>query len=176
MAERARGEPIWPLFVVLGVVAGALALGTALTGERAPDAPALAPEQEADPEPGIPAPGDRVRVEVLNGGGITGAAASARDRLREGGFDVVYYGNAASFGRDSSVVLVRTGRDGAAGAVGEVLGVTRIRSEPDSSLLVDVTVLLGRDWGIGEAADPLDARPAERPWWDPRRLLGPSDG
>ena len=43
---------------------------------------------------------ERVRVEVLNGGGRIRMARSATDRLRQAGFDVVFFGNASTFGQD----------------------------------------------------------------------------
>src|SRR5687768_1490685 len=63
---------------------------------------------------GVPAApvrtGERVRVEVLNGGGRQGMARTATDVLRDRGFDVVFYGNATDPDGDSSVVLDRVGR------------------------------------------------------------------
>lgn len=95
----------------------------------------------------IPSHGDRVRVEVLNAGGVRGMAAEVRDELRDEGFDVVHYGNASRFDREDSVVLLRSGEAGTAHAVAAVLGIRDVRSEPDSTLLVEVTVLLGSSWG-----------------------------
>jgi hypothetical protein len=114
----------------------------------------------------------RIRVEVLNGGGRRGMARLATQQLRDAGIDVVYMGNADSFGHDSSVVLDRIGRPEDAARVAAALGLEDVRSEPDSALLLDVTVLLGFDWGELDAAEGL-ARPAETgevPWWDLRRL------
>ncbi|TVR53494.1 MAG: LytR family transcriptional regulator [Gemmatimonadales bacterium] len=95
----------------------------------------------------IPSYGARIRVEVLNAGGVRGMAAEVRDELRDEGFDVVHYGNASTFGREASVVLHRSGELGAAQAVAAALGIREVRSEPDSTLLVEVTVLLGSTWG-----------------------------
>jgi LytR cell envelope-related transcriptional attenuator len=109
--------------------------------------------------------GGRVRVGVLNGGGVSGLAADATNYLRDEGFDVVDIGNEASFGRDSSVVLDRVGDVAAARAVADALGIRIVRSEPDSNLYLDVSVLLGSDWrppGGGED------EPVDPPWWDPR--------
>lgn len=92
--------------------------------------------------------GPRVRIEVLNGAGQAGLAREATERLRERGFDVVYFGNAREFGLDSSLVLDRVGREEAAQAVASALGISNIRSEPDSTLLLEVTVILGRDWRV----------------------------
>lgn len=116
---------------------------------------------------------ERVRVEVLNGGGHAGAAREATEVLRELGFDVVFFGNAGTFDRDSSVVLDRMGTLPRARDVADALGIRRVRTEPDSNLYLDVTVVLGKDW---EPAPPPTAAPAvERParaWWDPRGWLG----
>jgi hypothetical protein len=91
----------------------------------------------------------RVRIEVLNGAGRAGIAREATERLRDGGFDVVYFGNAREFGRDSSVVIDRVGKDAAARAVAAALGIATVQSSPDSTLLLEVTVILGTDWPPG---------------------------
>jgi len=115
---------------------------------------------------------ERVRVEVLNGGGHVGAAREATESLRELGFDVVFFGNAGTFDRDSSIVLDRMGRVERARDVADALGIRVVRSEPDSNLYLDVTVVLGRDWE--PAPEPLAEPPAAptRPWWDPRGWVG----
>ncbi|MEX2465738.1 MAG: LytR C-terminal domain-containing protein [Gemmatimonadota bacterium] len=112
----------------------------------------------ADLEPRtLPVPDVRVRVEVLNGGGVSGAARSATDLARGAGFDVVYFGNASSFDRVESEVVDRVGRPEFAAAVAEVLGIDNVRSDPDPDLYVDVSVVLGSGW-------PLPTEPeADRP-------------
>jgi hypothetical protein len=113
----------------------------------------------------------RIRVEVLNGGGHAGAAREATDALRELGFDVVFFGNAGTFDRDSSIVLDRMGTVERARGVADALGIRNVRSEPDSNLYLDVTVVLGREW---EPEPPPAAvvETATRPWWDPRGWVG----
>ena len=116
----------------------------------------------------------RVRVEVLNGGGYAGAAREATETLRDLGFDVVFFGNAGTFDRDSSVVLDRTGSLDQARDVADALGIRSLLSEPDSNLYLDVTVVLGRDW---RPALPVEPEPKQdparrRPWWDPRGWVG----
>jgi hypothetical protein len=121
---------------------------------------------------GIPAPPvreERVRVEVLNGGGRVGMARSATDALRDGGFDVVYYGNARAFDSDSSVVLDRVGRPDLAREVADAIGIARVASQPASNLYLDVTVVLGEDWSPRPRARFGSASPL--PWWNPRRWL-----
>jgi hypothetical protein len=117
-------------------------------------------------------PRDRVRVEVLNAGGRPNLARSATDELRAVGFDVVYFGNADSFDQATSVVLDRLGSVDRARAVADALGIRNVRSEPDTNLFVDVSVVLGSEWEPRPtpAPDGSAAGPA-RPWWDPRRYL-----
>lgn len=88
---------------------------------------------------------ETIRVEVLNGSGTPGLARRATEVLRDGGFDVVFYGNATSFSHDSTLVLARAER-APADAVARVLGVGTVRIEADTTLVLDVTVILGRDW------------------------------
>jgi hypothetical protein len=101
-------------------------------------------------------PGERVRVEVLNAAGVPGIARDATRRLRDGGFDVVYFGNAPTFAIDSSLVVERAGGAEGARRVARALEIDRVESRPDTSLYLEVTVILGRDWrGIrsGESGD-----------------------
>lgn len=102
-----------------------------------------------DASPGHPIPGDRgpaITVEVLNANGRAGDARVGTRVLREAGIDVVYFGNAAESGLDSTRIIVRRG----AGKVGErvraVLGQGRVEMQLDSSKLLDVSVLLGVDF------------------------------
>ena len=104
---------------------------------------------------------ERVRVEVLNAAGIPGLARGATDRLRDAGFDVVYFGNGRGFEPESSLVLDRVGRREVADEVARVLEIPRVASRADSTLYLEVTVVLGRDW-VGAAAD-TSSRPALAP-------------
>ncbi|MGH7582475.1 MAG: LytR C-terminal domain-containing protein [Gemmatimonadales bacterium] len=92
-----------------------------------------------------------VTVEVLNAGGVPGAARTAALRLRHAGLDVVFIGNAAD-GRensDSTRILVRTGDSAGSGRVTAVLGPARVIDAPDSTRLVDLTILVGRQVSSG---------------------------
>jgi hypothetical protein len=111
----------------------------------------------------------RIRVEVLNGSGKPGLARAGTLALREKGFDVVDWGNARTQSEEISVVLDRVGRLDSARQVAEALGILLVESEPDSTLFLDVTVRLGRDWEAPPVASPEDEEP--RPWWDLRRLF-----
>jgi hypothetical protein len=162
------------------LLVGGLVVGAHLFDEGVAD-PARALDEAAPSEP--PASWDRVRVEVLNAGGVRGVAASARDHLRGRGFDVVFYGNASSFDREITVVLARTGSAEAARSVAGVLGVDSVAVAPDTTRFVDVTVLLGSDWSD---ETPRWASPSEEgsvggpgreaAWWDLRRYLGAVEG
>jgi len=89
---------------------------------------------------------DRVSVEVLNGAGDPGAAAAFADRLRDMGFDVKTFGNAGSFDQGITVVLDRSGREGAATGVADSLGLSGPLRELVPDLYLDATVVLGADW------------------------------
>ena len=155
--SRARIAGSLVLFAV------AVAIGISVTGSGAPPPPAVE-------DVGLSAmPTTRIRVEVLNAGGIAGLARNATEYLRDSGFDVVDFGNAADFDADSSIVLDRVGQVENARAVADVLGIHNVRSQPDSNLYLDVSVLLGSDW---RRPDLPEADGREQPaWWDPRAWL-----
>ena len=117
------------------------------------------PPAEGEIPPAEPA-ARRVRVEVLNAGGVPRLARRGTEQLRDAGFDVVYYGNAPrTFHPDTTLVLDRVGDPAAAAAVAAALGVERVRAAPDSGLYLEVTVVLGRDWAEGETVDAGAAGP-----------------
>jgi hypothetical protein len=149
----------WGGLLILGLAATGIWIGAGLVEG---DGMGIFPALERDPageeveERPIPSYDARIRVEILNAGGVRGMAAEARDALRERGFDVVHYGNARTFGQEVSVVLHRGGGLEAARSVAAALGIAEVRSEPDSTLLVEVTVLLGSAWdpaGAGVGSD-----------------------
>jgi hypothetical protein len=107
--------------------------------------------------------GERIRVEVLNGAGVSGLARDVTRMLRDLNFDVVFYGNAAGGAQDSSVVLDRTGNADHARRVADALDIAAVRSEPDSTLYLEATVILGADWRerLERAATP-DSVPSGR--------------
>ena len=179
MARRARNEPFWPFLLVIVMVVGGLGIGRLVPDEMGSEtAPAGDAVTAEDAE--LPSPENRTRVEVLNGSGVPGVAAEATERLRASGLDVVYFGNATSFDVDSSIVLDRTEREGAAQVVSQTLGIVPVRVEPDTTRLVDLTVVLGLDWAdlsaAGVQADPtaleIVSPDEERAWWDVRRFFG----
>ncbi len=157
---RARLELALLVVAGLAVVAFLISFGLGLR-HPAGDAPAsdaasasaLVADAPPDTDAPVSAPaGPRVRVEVLNGTGRGGLARRATERLRADGFDVIYFGNAGGARRDSTLVLDRSGRPGAARAVVDALGAGRVQSKGGAPPDIDVTVVLGRDWPA--AADP----------------------
>lgn len=89
---------------------------------------------------------ENTRVEVLNGAGTSGLARQATHQLRDQGFDVVYFGNASHFHHERSVVIDRLGEIHRARGVAAALGIDSVTTALDSTLLLEVTVVLGTDW------------------------------
>ncbi len=140
------------LFIVL--IAGTILL-------RLPEESAPLDEVTAVNQPVVDG---RVTVEVLNAGGVSGVAREATAALRSAGFDVVSFGNANSFDQVESVVVDRIGDPNPALSVASVLGIRNVRSEPDSNLYLDISVLLGSQW-----LPPVDSTQSEETttvWWD----------
>ncbi|MDR9388237.1 MAG: LytR C-terminal domain-containing protein [Balneolaceae bacterium] len=93
--------------------------------------------------------GNVIQVEVLNGGGIEGAANTVTTSLRHLGFDVVEIGNFDVFDVEQTVVLARDGGDvESAERVARGLGLSddRVLIEESADYYLDVTVLVGRDY------------------------------
>ena len=86
------------------------------------------------------------QVQVMNGSGVAEAAQHAADVLRRHGLDVVAVGNADATDYSETLVLLRRGRVAVAHEVAAALGHGRVLEQRDASLLVDVTVILGRDY------------------------------
>lgn len=164
MGRRRGGDARRGRSLALAVVAFAAGSGLVVAlswgAEPAPDPRAIAPL------------GERVRVEVLNAGGVRGMAREATLWLRDVGFDVVDIGNADAFDPErASTVIDRVGRPDLARSVADALGIDIVLSQPDPNLYVDVSVLLGSDWirpdlRAGPSGAPVRAR------WDPRRWMG----
>lgn len=147
------------LLLVAGLVVS-MALGFGSGGTR--DAPS-APEEVPDVPAARAAPGERVRVEVLNAAGVPGLARVATRTLRERGFDVVYFGNARGFSPETTLVIDRVGREETARDVAGALEVERVSSRPDSTLLLEVTVVIGRDWKGARDTVAAPAAPPDGP-------------
>lgn len=109
---------------------------------------------------GYAVPGDRApatTVEVLNASGRSGDARTGTRLLRHAGIDVVYFGNAAESGLDTTRIIVRRGSALVGEQIRAALGTGRIEIQLDSGRLLDASVLLGRDFSPPPA--PFDFHP-----------------
>jgi hypothetical protein len=89
--------------------------------------------------------GSPIRVEVLNGSGESGAGLILAEELRDVGFDVVAIGNARRFDYERTLVLDRVGQPEYARRVASALGVEPSVQQRNTDILLDVTVILGKD-------------------------------
>lgn len=152
--KRLQTIGLFVLLLAVAVLVGSLVAGV-LAGRRGGSAGVAAEEPgEAPVRSRGPRPAERVRVEVLNASGVPGLARRGTEVLRDGGFDVVSYGNAPGFSPDTSLVLDRVGRMELARAVADAVQIPRVYARPDSNVYVDVTVVLGRDWAAENEESP----------------------
>ena len=92
----------------------------------------------------------QIQVEVLNGCGEPGIGQLVMRFLRERGFDVVNIDNADHFEYRETIVLDRRGKNGpseAARAVGGALGTPNVLLQRNDERMVDVSVVIGKDYG-----------------------------
>jgi hypothetical protein len=149
---------LFVLLLLVAVLVGSLAAG--LVARRGGSDDRVAADSSHAPVRGsAPRPTERVRVEVLNASGVPGLARKGTEVLRDGGFDVVSYGNAPGFAPDTSLVLDRVGRMELARSVADVVQIPRVYARPDSNVFVDVTVVLGRDWAAENQDSPAEENP-----------------
>jgi len=85
------------------------------------------------------------QVQVLNGTGEPDLARNVTDFLRDRNLDVVSVGNADASNYAETLVLLRRGDPAVARMVARRLGLGVPLEQRDASLLVDVTVILGKD-------------------------------
>ena len=98
--------------------------------------------------PGDGAAAPRVMVAVLNASGRPGLARLGTRVLRDAGIDVLSFGNSgdAKHLLDSTRILVRRGPAAVGERIRRALKVGKVVMDPDSTLLLDASVLLGRDF------------------------------
>ncbi|HVZ49086.1 MAG TPA: LytR C-terminal domain-containing protein [Gemmatimonadaceae bacterium] len=135
------GRGRWIVAAALGL--GAVAAFVARSGRGIRGVPGKADPSHAA-RPVVPA-GTRITVEVLNATDTRGLARSAAEFLRDAGFDVVYFGNTAER-RDSTLIRDRMGHPDWSAMAQRVMAPAAVESSPDSTRLVDLTVLVGALW------------------------------
>jgi len=95
-------------------------------------------------------PIQNIRVEVLNGCGIKGIANKASNFLRLHQVDVIRADNADRYDYPNTIIIGRNENYESLKMVTQSFGISidnkdHIKIEPDESLGVDVTVILGKD-------------------------------
>ncbi|MCY4159563.1 MAG: LytR C-terminal domain-containing protein [Bacteroidetes bacterium] len=105
---------------------------------------------EFSPEIEYPDASDVYQVEVRNGVGVQGVAEQMRSYLRSKGYDVVAVGNHVSFDVEQTIIVDRIGRHEIAEQVAASLGLPpeRIQQDVRTEFHLDVSVILGKDYGI----------------------------
>ena len=95
------------------------------------------------------------KIQVLNGCGVDKIAERFTNFLRQNGFDVIETGNYTLLGMRKNdyyfdmretIVIDRSGKVGAARDVARILGTDNIIKQFSSDLMVDVTVIIGKDY------------------------------
>ena len=94
--------------------------------------------------------GDIIQIQVLNGHGASGLAATFTNRLRESGFDVVETGNFETFTVEETYIIDRIGNLDNARRVARALGVSEnnILREVSPGYYLDATVVIGADFNL----------------------------
>jgi len=88
----------------------------------------------------------KIKIEVLNACGIDDLARDTSRFLRKKGFDVTYFGNAAEY-QNKTIIVDKLSTDKKWGKiVGRTLGIKTISTHIDSTRLVHVIILLGKDY------------------------------
>ncbi len=93
---------------------------------------------------------DIYQVEVRNGVGVRGVAERMRTYLRSKGYDVVGVGNHPSFDVEQTIIVDRIGNLKIAQEVAASLGLPpdRIQQNVRSEFHLDVSIILGKDYGV----------------------------
>jgi hypothetical protein len=92
-----------------------------------------------------------IEVEILNGCGVVGLASKVSDLLRDNNIDVVRSENADNFNYTQTMLILRNENLEELNYVAKSLGLNptedpRVIHQPDESLSVDLTLILGKDF------------------------------
>ena len=92
-----------------------------------------------------------IEVEILNGCGVSGLASKVSDLLRDNNIDVVRSENADNFNYTQTMLILRNENLEDLNYVAKSLGLNpnedpRVIHQPDESLSVDLTLILGKDF------------------------------
>ncbi len=86
------------------------------------------------------------QIQVLNGSGRAGQVEVFRDHLATCGFDVIETGNARDWNHEHTLVVARSASDAIARDVARALGTDRVVHLQNPALLVEATVIIGKDY------------------------------
>ncbi len=88
----------------------------------------------------------KIKVEVLNGTKTSKLAQKVTARLREAGFDVIYYGTYDSEINQTCIFDRKYPDLKAARMLAKEIGNPKVYFEADPDDLVDVTIIIGKDY------------------------------
>jgi hypothetical protein len=110
-------------------------------------------EEQAGGPGAIVPQADRITINVWNASGQSGLAYRITRKLRDGGFDVVEWGNSPTE-QPQTRIVDRRGRISNAQAVANALGIESYFSEPNPDALVDVEVFVGQSFTSAPGENP----------------------
>lgn len=178
--ELTPGGPA-PLAEVLVSLAGGEAVRSRLLPveplgqEAVPGADGTSTElYQADPQdlarfiestfPGSEAPVDRPRAQVLNGTGGVEVSARAAEKLVPAGIQVALTGNAPRFDyRQTQIVFYEASQEDIAAKARDALGVGRLVLSRRPLGVVDLTIIIGSDFGGSQSAPAGEPSPESQP-------------
>jgi hypothetical protein len=90
----------------------------------------------------------KIKIEVLNGCGVSGVADKLTNYLRENKIDVVNLGNYRSFEIENSIIIGRNKKIKNAELVASLVGLDQnsIIQQINPDYLLDITFILGKDY------------------------------
>lgn len=86
---------------------------------------------------------EEVRVEVLNGCGLEGAAGKTKERLESNGYTVIAVGNATAFDYEETVLFTAGGEEGNAKRIADLFGMNEKNIRETD---YDIKVIVGDDY------------------------------
>ena len=109
--------------------------------------------------PGAEAPADRPRAQVLNGTGGVEVSARAAEKLVPAGIQVSLTGNAPRFDyRQTQIVFYEASQEAIAAQARDALGVGRLVLSRRPLGVVDLTIIIGSDFGGSPPAAAPDSQ------------------
>jgi hypothetical protein len=110
--------------------------------------PTLEPTKTPTPTPKIER--EKIKVKILNGGGVPGKATVVKNLLKEKGYEEILTGNADNFDYDKTEIQVKKDdksfADLMAADIKDNSSSPRITSDLDEKDAPDVIVIVGKDF------------------------------